>query len=94
MKIQTSKKLVAVALGFALCSFAAGYSAKAAVDMTPSDAPTVSAPQAAPTVSSTDLAGEVSVKPSMVVVPEPGSMFAGMGVLAYVLFKGSRKSRN
>ncbi len=93
MKNQTSKKLVAVALGFALCSFAAGYSAKAAVDITPSDAPSLSAAQSAPAASSTDLAGGVSVKPSMVVVPEPSSMIAGMGVLAYVLFKGSRKTR-
>jgi|GEM_PF-6673520 len=76
--------------------------ANAAMDVTVSDVPVAAAPAPAPTpapvVSASDFSG-VNVTPSVVgghpsvVIPEPGTMFAGFGLLTYLLFRTGRRSR-
>ena len=68
------------------------------MEVTVSDAPVAAAPAAtaaiAPVVPSSDFNGNNNVAPNMVMpIPEPGTMFAGFGLLTYLLFRTGRRSR-
>ena len=95
------KKFVAASIVIAVVCTASTFTAKAAMEVTESDtAPAEMAP-AAPAVPASDFNGStasavstaVVVNPQQVVIPEPGTMFAGLGVLTYLLLKPARRSR-
>ncbi len=100
MKTVASTKLIAVSLAVASLCALSTYSANAALDVTPSavtatePAEPLPAPASDFTASSTSSA-PFSASPNVIrgPVPEPGTMFAGVGALAYFLFKSGRRSR-
>ena len=101
MKKFVSEKLIVASLAVALISGAATVTANAALDVTVSDAPVAAAPveSTAPVeVPASDFSApsavpSVVIIPNRVTAPEPGTMFAGFGLLTYVLFRTSRRSR-
>lgn len=99
MKKVVLKNFVAASIVACSVFTLSTFSAKAAIEVTESDAPPVEATQAAPAVPASDFNGtssapaEVKVNPERVVVPEPGTIFAGLGVLTYLLLKSGRRSR-
>lgn len=89
-------------MAVALISGASVVTANAAMEVTVSDVPVAAAPAAtaaiAPAVPSSDFNGgtavPTSVSPAVVQpIPEPGTMFAGFGLLTYLLFRTGRRSR-
>jgi hypothetical protein len=92
------KKFVAASIIAAVVCTASTFTAKAALDLTVSDtAPAETAP-VAPAVPASDFNGTSAAPAAVVsnpavVVPEPGTMFAGLGVLTYFLLKSGRRSR-
>ena len=92
------KKFVAASIVAAVVCTASTFSAKAAMELTVSDtAPAETAP-VAPVVPASDFNGTSAAPAAVVsnpavVVPEPGTMFAGLGVLTYFLLKSGRRSR-
>jgi hypothetical protein len=92
------KKFVTASLVAAFVCTASTFTAKAAIELTVSDtAPAETAP-AAPAAPASDFNGTSAAPAAVVsnpavVVPEPGTMFAGLGVLTYFLLKTGRRSR-
>ena len=92
------KKFVAASIVAAIVCTASTFTAKAAMEVTASDAPAADTAPAAPAVPASDFNGTSAAPASVVsnpavVVPEPGTMFAGLGVLTYLLLKSGRRSR-
>jgi hypothetical protein len=92
------KKFVVASIVTAVVCAASTFTAKAALELTASEtAPAETAP-GAPAVPASDF-NSTSAVPAAVVsnpsvaVPEPGTMFAGLGVLTYFLLKSGRRSR-
>ncbi len=100
MKKIVSKKLIAVSLAVALISGASVVTANAAMDISAGDI-TIAATSAAsctPVAPATDFVATGSFTPKVVinpsqVIPEPGTMFAGFSVLAYLVLRTGRRSR-
>ena len=97
MKNIVVKKFVSAWIIAAVICAASSFTAKAALEVTVSDAP-VSTVESTPAVPASDFNG-TSATPAVVksnpavVIPEPGTMFAGLGVLTYFLLKPARRSR-
>ena len=92
------KKFVASSIVVAAVCAASTFTAKAALELTVSEAAPAETAPVAPAVPASDFNG-TSAAPAAVVsnpgvaVPEPGTMFAGLGVLTYFLLKSGRRSR-
>jgi hypothetical protein len=92
------KKFVVVSIVTAVVCAASTFTAKAALDLTVSETAQVESTPVTPAVPASDF-NATSAVPAAVVrnpsvaVPEPGTMFAGLGVLTYFLLKSGRRSR-
>jgi len=100
MKKIVSKKLIAVSLAVALISGASIVTANAALDISASDVSAAAAPaeSACPVAPASDFTGTGGSAPSVVisptrVIPEPGTMYAGFAVLAYLVLRTGRRAR-
>jgi hypothetical protein len=92
------KKFVAASIVAAVVCTASTFTAKAAMELTVSDTAPVETAPVAPAVPASDFNGTSTAPAAVVsnpavVVPEPGTMFAGLGVLTYFLLKSGRRSR-
>jgi hypothetical protein len=100
MKTVASTKLIAVSLAVASLCALSTLSANAALDVTASDAtvtePSEPLPAPASDFAASTSSASFSASPNVIrtPVPEPGTMFAGAGALAYFLFKSGRRSRS
>jgi hypothetical protein len=94
MKIVAPSKLVIVSMAAVCISVLSALSASAAIDISASDT-VATAAEPTPVVPPSDFYA-VTVAPSVIrgntPVPEPGTMFAGIGVLTYLIFKSGRRS--
>jgi hypothetical protein len=103
MKNIVSKKLMVLSVSVALISAASVVTANAALEVPASDisVAATAAPSPAPEAPASDFVGTTTpssgyvanVVRSPVVIPEPGTMFAGFGLLTYMLFRSGRRSR-
>jgi hypothetical protein len=89
------KKFVASSIVVAAVCTASTFTAKAAIEVTESEAAAVETAPAVPAsdFNATSAAPAAVVRTTSVAVPEPGTMFAGLGVLTYFLLKSGRRSR-
>ena len=93
MKNIVLKRIILASIaGVAVCA-ASTFSAQAAMDVTISDAPTAEAVVPASDFSGTGVSTDEVVSRPFVVMPEPGTMLAGLGILTYLLIKPGRQSR-
>jgi hypothetical protein len=98
MRNTVFKKFVVASIVTAVVCVASTFTAKAALELTVSETAPAETVPAAPAVPASDF-NSTSAAPAAVVsnpsvaVPEPGTMFAGLGVLTYFLLKSGRRSR-
>jgi hypothetical protein len=96
------KKFVVASIVTAVVCVASTFTAKAALEPIVNEAAQVDTAPATPAAPASDFsststsasaAPAVVVSNPAVVVPEPGTMFAGLGVLTYFLLKSGRRTR-
>jgi hypothetical protein len=88
------KRIILSSIAAVTVCAASTFTAHAAVDVTVSDAPAAEAAVPASDFSETSVSPDVVVSSPFVVMPEPGTLLAGLGILTYLLLKPGRRSRS
>lgn len=93
MKNIVVKRIILASIAAAAVYAASTFSAKAALDVTVSDAPAAEPVVPASDFNETSVSTDAVVSRPFVVMPEPGTMLAGLGILTYLLLKPGRRSQ-